>query len=268
MRPWAIPAFAAALTVAGCTQPAFFKEPYPDYPYLPALCCRESGRLVLFPLTGSQEAVVSLPVGSRSYVVSPDGTSLYAMPDGSPAWRVPEKPLPFEFYKIQFHPLRFNPVPGSESLSGRMAISEQQEDLVFAGKYRNGLVCGIFELKLSDGSVRPVLETKDCDDALTRTDISLSPDSKRAVAIHKRSLEIIDMATGTSRKIGDNFQAAAWSPDGRWIAASQYSSLNARTTLFDANTLAVKRTLATSTVFRVSWSPDSRFLLGDRKSVV
>jgi WD40 repeat protein len=144
-----------------------------------------------------------------------------------------------------------------------MAVSVRQEDAVVAGKYRkdDNFVCGIFDLKLSDGSVRPVQVTEACDDSVTPTDISLSPDSKRAVAIHKRALEIIDMGNGRSRNIGDGFQAAAWSPDGRWIAAALYSSLDARMTLFDANTLAAQRTLVSSTVFRISWSPDSRFLL-------
>jgi len=260
-----VTAFAAALAAAQSSQLGFAQEPYPGYPYLPALCCRGGGRLLLFPLTGKQEVEVSLPVRSRFYRVSPDGNSLYTTPEvGSVFQRLPEKPPPLDFFKIQFHPLRFNPVPGSGSFAAfsSMAISEQ--DAVVVGKQRKGnsFVCGIFELKLSDGGVRPVLETKDCDDALTRTDISLSPDVKHAVAIHKRSLEIIDMANGTSRKIADGFQAAAWSPDGRWIAAALYSSLDARTTLFDAKTLAEKSMLATSTVFRVSWSPDSRFLLG------
>src|SRR5262249_45751382 len=86
-------------------------------------------------------------------------------------------------------------------------------------------------------------------------------DLKYAIAIHKRLLEIIDIAHGTYRTIGDGFMKAAWAPNGKWIAAARYSSLEARTVLFDPGTLTARKTLATSTVFRISWSPNSRLLL-------
>src|SRR6202042_2689694 len=92
-------------------------------------------------------------------------------------------------FKIEFGPMRVNSVPGSGDfrfLSSK-AISLRQENAVVAGKYWNGakLVCGVFDLNLLNGNVRQVLESE-CEDAITRTDISLSPDSRYAVAIHKR----------------------------------------------------------------------------------
>jgi WD40 repeat protein len=142
-------------------------------------------------------------------------------------------------------------------------VSSRQDEAVIAGKYWDGssLVCGVFDLSLMNGNIRRILED-DCSDAITRTDISLSPDSRYAIAIHKRSLELIDIASGRSRILGEGFLKAAWPPDGKWIAASRYSSLQARMILFEPRTFTARKTLQSSTVLKVSWSPDSHFLLG------
>jgi len=261
VKHWiAITGCIVVLTASLCGHLVFGQEPYSGYPYVPAMY-RIDGHFLLFPLTGKGETEVSLPIRTGLYHVSPDGKALYTAAEAKPVLR---RHMP-GLFKIEFHPTRVSSVPGSGDFRAfaSIAISLRQEDAVVAGKYWNGtkVVCGVFDLNLLDGSVRQVLDTQDCDDALSRTDISLSPDSKHAVAIHKRSVEIIDMATGKFRNIGDGFQAAAWSPDGRWIAAARYSSLQARMVLFDPAAFTPRKTLASSTVFRVSWSPDSRFLL-------
>lgn len=171
-------------------------------------------------------------------------------------------------FRIQLSSMHFSDVPGSGDFRffSSTAVSLRQDGAVVAGKYWNGgtVVCGVFSLDLLGGKVRQILDTDDCEEALTRTDISVSPDSKYAVAIHRRSLEVIDLANGAVRKLGDGFMKAGWSPDGKWIAAAKDSLLHANMVLFDAKTLNARKTLASSTVFRVSWSPDSRFLLARR----
>lgn len=245
----------------------FGEEPYRGYPYVPAMYGGVDQRLVLLSLTGKNETTVSLPVPLGGYELSPDGKAIYATSGGR---QVLTRPMP-GLFKIDLHSMRVSAVPGSGDFRfySSIAISLRQQDAVVAGKYWNGakLVCGVFDLSLLNGSVRPVLETTDCDDAITRTDISLSPDLKYAVAIHKRSLELIDMANGSSRKLGDGFMKTAWAPDGKWIAAAKYSLLRARMVLFDGSTFTARKTLESSTVFKVSWSPDSRFLLARRLRV-
>ena len=81
------------------------------------------------------------------------------------------------------------------------------------------------------------------------------------MAIHGHSLELIDMANGRSKVIGTEFWKVAWSPDGKWIAAARFSNVEARIVLFEAGTFTARKTLASSTVLKISWSPDSRFLL-------
>ena len=168
-------------------------------------------------------------------------------------------------FRIELGAMQVSDVPGSGDFRffSSAAVSFRQDEAVVAGKYWNGgtVICGVFSLRLLDGKVRQILDTDDCEDAVKRTDISVSPDSKFAVAIHGRSLELIDLGKGKIRKLGDDFMKVAWSPDGKWIAAAKYSVLHASMVLFDSRTFAARKTLASSTVLKVSWSPDSRFLL-------
>jgi len=234
-------------------------------------------RLVVFPLAGSQEKRISLPVGLGGYVLSPDGKSIYSTAGGTvgaagihdlAGLTTELTKMKPGLFRIQLSSMHVSDVPGSDDFRffSSMAVSLRQDGAVVAGKYWNGgtVVCGVFSLSLLDGKVREVLVTEDCEDALTRTDISVSPDSKYAVAIHRRALEVIDLASGGVKKLGDGFIKAGWSPDGKWIAAAKYSLLQANMVLFDGKTLNERKTLASSTVFRVSWSPDSRFLLALR----
>lgn len=254
------------------------EAPPPDhYPYVPAAYEVMDQRLVVFPLAGSQEKKVSLPVSLGGYVLSPDGKSIYSTAGGSvgaagihdlAGLTTELTKMKPGLFRIELSSMRVSDVPGSGDFRffSSTAVSLRQDGAVVAGKYWNGgtVVCGVFSLNLLDGKVREVLVTEDCEDALTRTDISVSPDSKYAVAIHRRSLEVIDLANGAVRKLGDGFMKAGWSPDGKWIAAAKDSLLHANMVLFDAKTLNERKTLASSTVFRVSWSPDSRFLLARR----
>ena len=77
----------------------------------------------------------------------------------------------------------------------------------------------------------------------------------RAVAIRHDQLELIDLAKGTTRTIGDGFLKASWSPDGSRIAALKS---HGETLVMNAGDFKKIRTLPES---EVVWSPDSRYLL-------
>jgi WD40 repeat protein len=72
-------------------------------------------------------------------------------------------------------------------------------------------------------------------------------------------LELIDTETKAVQSLGDGYYDAAWSPDGRWIAA--LGDNGDHTVLIDATTFDRRRTLPPSEVI---WSPDSRSLLASR----
>lgn len=263
MKFWV--AVTGCIALGAVSYRALAEAPPPDhYPYAPAAYDVVDQGLVVFPLAGKPGVKVSLPVALGGYELSPDGKAIYTTAGGIHDPTDLTK-LVHGLFRIELRSMHVSDVPGSGSFRSfsSMAISLRQEVSVVAGKYWNGgrVICGVFSLNLLNGNVRQVLDTEDCDDALARIDISLSPDSKYAIAIHRRSLELIDLANGGVRKLGENFMKAAWSPDGKWIAAAKYSLLQANMVLFDSRTFAARKTLASSTVLKVSWSPDSRFLV-------
>lgn len=89
-------------------------------------------------------------------------------------------------------------------------------------------------------------------------DLSLSPDGERAVARHNDRVELIDIAGGTAEPLREDFFIAAWSPDGKWLAALERGE-KGHTILLDAKTLTPVRVLGPS---ELDWSPDSQYLLG------
>jgi hypothetical protein len=267
VKRWmALFACVAGLTLAWLSSVTLAADWPAGYRYVPAAYDVVNGKLILFPLDGRSETKISLPQVLGGYTLSPDGRVIYTTAGGihdltglnvSPG-----------LFRIELRSMHANFVPGSADFRflSSMAISPGQEEAVIAGKHWDHakVACGVFSLSLLDGEVRQILNADDCDDALMWTDISVSPELKYAVAIHGHSLELIDMTNGGLRKLGDGFMKAAWSPDGKWIAAAKYSLLQANIVLFDGSTFAARRTLASSIVLRVLWSPDSRYLLARR----
>jgi WD40 repeat protein len=215
-------------------------------------------RLTLFPLDTRKARDIALPFPLGYFVFSSDGKALYA----ETSTQVPGTRPRAGLLRIEFNPTRVSPVLGGSGFrsSFGLAVSAHQDKLLISGPHWNGarIACGVFELLVKDGSVRQILESSDCHVAEAHSYLSLSPNGTQAVAIHNRSLELIDLARGASKSLGEEFYKASWSPDGKWIAALEYSPQQ-RTILFDASSFTPRRMLGTTDL---KWSPDSRYLLG------
>ena len=238
------------------SSPAFQTSDLPDGP---------AGSLVVFS-HGAEAVPIRLPFPARHVVYSPDGKSLYAQP----------MPLGACLYKIEFNPTRSKPVACPPGLQFQgVAVSRSEDRLLFSGRYGSdgNLFCGVFEILLPGGTIRPVLKAS-CPGEPWDS-LSYSPDGKRAVGVVAKaiglfaksreaaspfppsSVVVIELDSGAARSIGSGFLPASWSPDGRWIAAVQNGG-GSKTVLFDATSFAKVKTLPGS---EAEWSPDSRYLL-------
>jgi WD40 repeat protein len=165
-------------------------------------------------------------------------------------------------YKIEFGPIRATRLHGSDGLASIYGIAASSTKIVVsAGYFTNGAVsrCGLYELMLSSGDVHQIVGNSDCEYSSSWDSISLSPDSRRIIAVRKHRLELIDTETKAVQSLGDGFFYAAWSPNGRWIAA--LGDNGDHTVLFDAVTLDKRKTLPSTAVI---WSPDSHAILASR----
>ena len=232
----------------------------PAAAYFAAFCSSPGGsvgleNLEVFPDKG--EAIrVSLPFGLARFAYGPDGKALYA--ERRNDLTTGDK---HEVYRIDLNPIRVSAVPAQVSLKPihSIAVSIREDRLLISGGYEEGgrQYCGIYQIDLPTGVVRPILQSVDCRYRSAWLDLSLAPNGEHAVAIHNQRLELIDVARRESRVLGGGFLAASWSPDGRWIAALE-SVTGEKTILIDAKSLTRKRVLGTS---ETHWSPDSRYLL-------
>jgi WD40 repeat protein len=208
-------------------------------------------QLIVFPIVG-KEFSIPLPFALGRFTFGPDGKALYAQAFiESPGVR----PSP-GIFKIEFNPTRVNPVlPGSAALgsANSLAVSKRQDKIVVSA-------CGVLELDLAEGKARKVLEGPGCHYKTAELYLSLSPEGDQAVACHNHSLELIDLIHGSTKSLGEGFQEASWSPDGKWIAALEAGGQE-RTILIDTSDFTKRRTLANS---NAQWSPDSRYLLAWR----
>jgi WD40 repeat protein len=213
-------------------------------------------KLHVFPVDGPSFTLV-LPFQLGKVAASPDGKFLYGQrffdPTGANTG----------LYKIEFGPTRATRLAGSDGLTSVYGIAASSTKIVVSAGYLTdaGFVsrCGLYELMLSSGDVHQIISNSDCQYASSWSRISLSPDSRRIVAVRKHRLELIDTETKAVQSLGDGYYEAAWSPDGRWIAA--LGDNGDHTVLIDATTFDRRRTLPPSEVI---WSPDSRSLLASR----
>jgi len=226
--------------------------------------------LAVFPLSGKAFGL-PLPAALDVLAFGPEGNALYARHLGDMA-AVAGEPEP-GLVKIEFNPMRVSAVRGSATLSRyyAVAVSRLQDRLILSGHLvgtpRSS--CGIFELQLATGSVRPVVESRACDPV---TDppyahweyISVSPDGLRAVALRNHRLELINLSDGEVSVVGGGaYLMGAWSPDGRWLAAVKSKADD--TSLLNARTLGEGRPIGGTDL---QWSPDSRYLLARERSLL
>ncbi len=232
----------------------------------PALYTSEGSRheLKVFPLAGDA-FIIPLPLALGSLSFSPDGKALYAdrlfnatmllQQDQSKNGGV---------FKIEFDPVRVSLLPGSERLFPvySLAVSAPNDKLIALGFEPGGKkgMSGLLELNLKTGTVRTILDSfaPMADPTIYVANVSVSPDALRATASYNHRVEIIDVRSGATRLLEAGIEAAAWSPDGRWLAVNK----GATTILLDSSTLRQRRVLGATLL---KWSPDSRYLL-NRKS--
>ena len=233
----------------GVSAPAF---------YDPGPVRGDAPKLYVFPLKGESFSV-PLPFQLGAFAASPDGTVLYGARFFDPSGRNTG------LYKIEFGPARATKIAGSEGLASVYGIGASSTKIILSAGYLSGarLVsrCGLYELELSAGGVHKIVDNTDCTYLSAWGSISLSPDSERLIAVRKHRLELIDTQAGTIQTLGDGFYYAAWSPDGRWIAALDTE----HTVLINALALSQRRVLPKSEVI---WSPDSRSILASRSAML
>jgi hypothetical protein len=248
---WVFLMFAFALGVRRDTAIAEVKFPYN------AALVDYRGQLEVFPMA-AKEFSISLPIALSRITYGPDGRSLYG-------FSAPHKQgTAAGLLRVDLSPIQVTSIPETAEFGmvNDVAVSAHQDRFVFSARRiaESSPACGIFELDLRSRVVRKIVGNSTCDYPLSWVRLSLSPDTKRLIAFRKPRLELIDMDTGTVRSLGEKYIAAAWSPDGKWLAALEGDAQN-RTVLLDAVSLTRKLVFGTS---NVQWSPDSRFLLGVR----
>jgi WD40 repeat protein len=234
---------ALALAAIGHGQPRDLRLPA-DYPYCPAFVSTSESlhrELVVFPPHGKSFKISIPSLGAATF--SPDGRSLYGP---CTPYRDQEKVgerIKFATCRVDLYTGSSSPVPGTaHDLAGR------------SGSPPSGVVARL-ALAPPDGRLTRILVPEDGQPWLHLT---LSPDGERAIALHNRRLELVDVIHGTAKPLGDKWFIAEWSPDGKWLAAVENGE-DGRTVLMNAATLASERAFGHS---ELAWSPDSRYLLG------
>jgi len=217
-----------------------------DYPYRPALISTTNDpghrELVVFPIRGKS---FEIPIRfAAASIFSPDGRALYG---ACTPYRAQEKagdPIKIAVCKVDLYTGITTPVPGMVHDFARYGTDRVPKD--------RGHMLG---LTLPDA--KPVIISLPVD-AYPWMYLSLSPDRERAAATHNGRVELIDIVHETTKPLEGEFFIAAWSPDGKWLAAVENGE-EGRTILMDAATLTRRRVLGNS---ELVWSPDSRYLLG------
>lgn len=267
---WLVPTMATAVMGLGCWElqsaGASSRSFCPAYLDLRS----DTPLLTLFPLVGPEVKVhlpAGLPTSNLQFIeFSPDGKSIYVQ--GHRTWD--------GITKIEFNPARQSIVRGSAGIgtTGSLVVLHQPERILVSGiaNRRGKIECGVFELDPDGGEFRQLLDGKfpDCGGFI-------SPDGERVLALlrletpansqpgevvtHiqvKNQLRVLDLRTRAEQIIGDGISWAAWSPDGRWIAAT----LNYhRFVLIDATKTSNRRNLGAADDNQAVWSPDSKYLL-------
>lgn len=221
-----------------------------------------NSRLIIFP-SDRKEFSIPLPLTLRYVVYGASGKALYATAfkrlSANSGTILPG------MLKIGLSPIGVTAIPGFDGfyLIDRFAVSRSEDMIVFAGaRSDNGSkTCGIFELSLADGDLRPVLQTADCRAGSPWRVFDLSPNTREALISADRRLSTLDLENGKVTPVGSDLSVGSYSPDGKWIAAIELRNPSPPATiLIDRQDLSRRRDLGGSDD-EVIWSPDSRFLL-------
>jgi hypothetical protein len=232
------------------------------YAYSPAFISTISSpghtQLVVFPFYGKS---FETPIRSASggFVISSYGGALYGTcSPRSTEGGADERPI-IALCKIDLGDGTATPIPGSSGLRVySFAVSSHGDRIVFSGADRRAHdTFGLIELTQPEGRVRTILPQPDKRPQSQWMNLSLSPSNERAVGTHEGRLELIDIRSGSTEPLGGELFMAAWSPNGKWLAAVEKGQ-RGRTILMDAKTLNRQRTLGPS---ELDWSPDSRYIL-------
>src|SRR5579864_5444007 len=222
-----------------------------------------NSRLVIFP-ADRREFSIPLPLSLRYVVYGASGQSLYATAfkrlDAKSVTTLPG------LLKIDLNPVRVNALPGFDVFDAidRFAVSGREDKILFAGVRTDAGsgTCGIFELNLLDGNLRPVIQTADCRAGSPWRVFDLSPNASEALIRADRRLAMLDLTDGKVTPLGSELWVGSYSPDGKWIAALELGPPGrSRTILIDPKDFSRRRDLGGSNDDEVVWSPDSRFLL-------
>jgi hypothetical protein len=234
-----------------------------NYGYSPAFVSTISSpghtQLVVFPFYGKS---FDVPIHSASgeFVLSSDGGSVYGSCSQRLGADAADEQSTITLCKIDLRAGTTTLLPGSSGLRvDSFAVSDHGDRILFSGADpQGGDAFGLFELRLPEGRVRSIVRQSDKSPQSQWMNLSLSPDNERAVATHEGRLELINMRNGSTEPLGAELFMAAWSPNGKWLAAVEKGQ-SGRTIVMDAKTLVRLRTLGTS---ELDWSPDSRYILG------
>jgi hypothetical protein len=232
------------------------------YAYSPAFVSTISlpghTQLVVFPFHGN---VFEIPIHSASggFVFSADGRAVYGACSPRSSEGGPNERTVIALCKIDLAAGTTTPISGSAGLRVySFAVSNDGDHILFSGAdphEDNDL--GLFELTEPEGKVRMIYRQSDQRPQSQWMNLSLSQDDEKAVGSHDGRVELIDIAKGSAEPLDAAFFQAAWSPNGKWLAAVEKGQ-RGRTIVMDAKTLIRWRTLGSS---ELNWSPDSRYIL-------
>jgi hypothetical protein len=214
-----------------------------------------NSRLVVFP-SDSKEFSIPLPLTLRYVAYGASGRSVYASafkknPDAKSFSTLPG------LFKIELNPVRVSAVPGVDVVIDRFAVSRKEDRILFAASRSDAgrNVCGVFELDLSDGNLRSVLQTAACRAGFPWRVFDLSPNTPEALISADRRLATLDLTSGKVTPLGSQLSTGSYSPDGKWIAVIELHNPKPPTTiLIDRQDLSRRRDLGGTDDAEVVWS--------------
>ncbi len=202
---------------------------------------------------GTQSTLITLPFRLEFLAYARSGKAVYTLSTST---------NPICVHRVDLSPVQVVPEVCPPGLATVFAftVSADAAEVLVSGQIKGvgGVRCGVFDIRLADGETTQILRAGNCgayNFQRSWTSLSLAPDSSRGVAVRMDQLELFENGKAGTLSIAVGIVRAAWSPDGRWIAALDR---HGKTRLIDATDFKVKRTLGET---EAEWSPDSRYLL-------